>query len=85
MKKFLLSLMLVLLLSISLVTTTAAGAQDNTGCPPGWELHEAHEHDGDHDGHQHLGSDTDRNGDGSICVKHISETKHVHKDNNVPQ
>jgi hypothetical protein len=52
------------------------------GCPPNFELHhvEDHQHEG---GHRHIGSNTDRNNDNHICVKHISPDKHLHIDNNV--
>lgn len=55
------------------------------GCPGKFELHMAMDHDGE-PGHQHVGTDTDRNGDGWICAKHVSadSTIHVHTDNNVP-
>ena len=45
----------------------------------------AMEHDGEHM-HQHVGTDTDFNGDGWICVKMVSVDSniHVHVDNNLP-
>jgi hypothetical protein len=85
MKKLLIVLMLVLLLSITVVFVALAHeGEPINGCPnPSFELHhiEDHEHEGEH---RHIGSDTDRNGDGYICVKHISPDKHLHIDNNVP-
>ena len=54
------------------------------GCAPPFELHHVMNHDDHHMGqHRHIGSDTDRNGDGYLCVKHISADKHLHIDNNV--
>jgi hypothetical protein len=40
------------------------------------------EHDGDHM-HQHIGVSQDLNGDGLICVRHLSDTKHLHVDNTI--
>jgi len=60
--------------------------QAQYGCPDSFELHMAMEHDhGDHE-HHHIGADTDLNGDGFICVKHVgnSGNNHVHIDNHVP-
>ena len=51
------------------------------GCAPPFELHHVMDHDNHH--HRHIGSDTDRNGDGYLCVMHISADKHLHIDNNV--
>jgi len=44
----------------------------------------AMEHDMHH--HQHVGTDTDLNGDGFICMKPVTldENIHVHVDNNLP-
>jgi len=69
---------------VSMFLTTAALADGPTGpCPPGFELHMAHEHDEHHTGHLHAGTDADQNGDGFICVKHVTpdEKVHVHIDN----
>jgi hypothetical protein len=41
------------------------------------------EHAGDHMS-QHIGVSQDLNGDGLICVNHLSETKHLHVDNSIP-
>lgn len=58
------------------------------GCPVPFHLHEAnhHNHEGDHP-HHHVGTDTDKNGDGWICVQHVGAggKVHVHIDNNLPQ
>ncbi len=84
MKKLFVVLMLATLVSLN---TGAAALADHGepigGCPkPFGEPHHAHPHDLHHE--RHIGTDTDRNGDGYICVKHISPDKHLHIDNNVP-
>jgi hypothetical protein len=48
-------------------------------CPTGFEPHDAMMHD--MPDHQHAGLTVDLNGDGTICVKHVTETIHVHVDN----
>lgn len=84
MKRLFVVLVLVTLVSFN--TGAAALAEDHqpvNGCPPPpFELHHIHEHD-EH-GHRHIGSDTDRNGDGYLCVKPLPGNKHLHIDNNVP-
>lgn len=62
----------------------AQTAPSEGACPNGFHLHDAsegHEH-GDH-GHRHVGTAVDRNGDGWICVEHVSKdgSIHVHIDN----
>lgn len=85
MKKLMISLIFVILLSLSIASAVLADHGDPiAGCPPPFELHHVHDHDGEHEGdHRHIGSNKDRNGDGYICVKHISDEKHLHIDNNV--
>jgi hypothetical protein len=76
-----------MLLSFGLpLVASAEHGESLNGCPSGgFHLHHAMSHDQDHDhAHQHIGSDTDINGDEYICVKPISETTHLHIDNNVP-
>lgn len=83
MKRLFSGLMLAMLLSLGIVSTTLAeqGTSTMKGCPkPFGEPILAHSHD--HEGH--IGTDADQNGDGYICVKHISDDKHLHIDNNVP-
>jgi hypothetical protein len=86
MKRFFTALMLVMLLSLGIAPTTSAGHDTppvKGGCPkPFGEPHPAHPHDLHHE--RHIGTDADQNGDGYICVKHISPDKHLHIDNNVP-
>ena len=53
-------------------------------CPPGFHLEAVmHDHDPEH---KHVGTSADQNGDGYICVKHVtpSGSIHVHIDNNLP-
>ena len=77
---------LVLLLTLSLVPLVAAeGSEPVGGCPPNWHLHEPM-HDGSaHPDHRHVGTESDRNGDGWICGKHVGVdgSIHVHTDNNI--
>lgn len=85
MKRLITFLLLGMVLLLGIQPTAFASDGQVGGCPGKFELHMAMDHDGDHE-HQHVGTDTDRNGDGLICVKHISVdgTIHVHIDNNVP-
>lgn len=69
---------------VGLGPALAQQAPSEGACPNGFDLHEAsegHEH-GDH-GHRHVGTAVDRNGDGCICVEHVSKdgSIHVHIDN----
>lgn len=62
----------------------AQTAPSEGACPNGFHGHKAgegHEHGGH--GHLHVGTAVDRNGDGWICVKHVSNDGdiHVHIDN----
>ena len=76
--------LIVLILSLALVNTAYAGMGEPAGgCSPAFELHHFMEHEGDHM-HRHIGISQDLNGDGFICVKHLSETKHLHVDNRIP-
>jgi len=85
MKKLVHIFLIVMVLSLALVNTAFASNREPAGsCPPsGFELHHFMDHLGDHM-HQHIGVNRDLNGDGYICVKHISPTKHLHIDNSVP-
>ena len=74
-------IILGLIVLLSLVLAGSAYGQAGS-CPPNFDLHPVHEHD-EHQ-HQHIGSDKDQNGDGYLCVKHISEQLHLHIDNNLP-
>ena len=81
-KKLLFALLLVVLLSQFAVSTVFAAGEPAGSCAPGFTLMMAMEHDEHH--HQHVGTDTDLNGDGFICMKHVTETIHLHVDNNLP-
>jgi hypothetical protein len=77
--------LLILLLMLALATTSSAADEPVGGCLDGFQLHPAMQHDEDH-GHLHVGTDTDINGDGFVCAKHVSVDGniHVHIDNNTP-
>lgn len=85
MSKVIRILLIVSLLSMFMVTTVYAEGQPVGGCAKGFTLHMAADHDGHHGHHTHVGTDTDLNGDGYICVKPITPggTIHVHVDNYV--
>ncbi len=89
MKKTLIVMVIVLLLTVSIISFAAADpGQPQGSCPPGdWQLHmmSDHDHSGQGD-HHHVGNDRDRNGDGWICGKHVGRNGsiHVHTDNNIP-
>ena len=80
MRKFATVLLLVTLLML-VVSSTVLAAQGTPGdrCPDNFHLHDVHEM---MDGHTHIGTSTDRNGNGFICAKHITETLHLHIDDN---
>jgi hypothetical protein len=81
-KKLFFALILVILL-LQFAVPVAFAADEPTGtCPPGYAMEMAMDHDVYH--HQHVGTDTDLNGDGFICMKHVTETIHLHVDNNLP-
>lgn len=79
-KKLIFAFILVMLISQFAVSTTLAAGS----CPLGFTLAPAMDHDMHH--HQHVGTDTDLNGDGLICMRHVTpdEQIHVHVDNNLP-
>lgn len=85
MKKLLGGLIFVSLLWLGGGQTVLAEHGDPVaGCAPPFELHDVKDHDNHHgEQHRHIGSDTDLNLDGYLCVKHISADKHLHRDNNV--
>jgi hypothetical protein len=73
---------LVLSLALTSAPTAWADTQPVGGCPNTFDLHRAADHDEHHE-HKHVGTATDHNGDGWICVKHLANGKiHVHVDNN---
>jgi hypothetical protein len=83
-KKLMFALLMVVLLSQFAVLTVFAVGEPSGSCAPGFTLEMAMEHDMHH--HQHVGTDADQNGDGYICMKHVTsdEKIHVHVDNNLP-
>ena len=80
MKKIPFALILAILLVSILAPAAAAQTVPPSGCPVGFELHEVMDHE--HHEH-HIGLQTDLNGDGYLCVKHL-ENRHVHVDNVIP-
>lgn len=86
MKKAILVTVMVLFLSAAFFSLAAAEPTAPQGdCAPGWHLHEAMPHDGQHPDHRHVGNDRDFNGDGWVCGKHVGAdgSIHVHTDNNI--
>jgi hypothetical protein len=83
-KKLIFALLLVIVLSQFAVSTVFAAGEPAGSCAPGFTLMMVMDHDEHH--HQHVGTDTDLNGDGFICMKHITpdEQIHLHMDNNLP-
>jgi hypothetical protein len=83
------ALVIVMILALGLLALPALAAPPV--CPNGFMAMPA-DHEGDHehdDSHLHVGiwPDTDKNGDGTICVKHVtqgSQEVHVHIDNIAP-
>ena len=67
------------------ILPTSATAAPILACPRPFHLHSIVSHD-QHHAHHLVGSQTDRNADGWICVKHVGAEGniHVHIDNNVP-
>ncbi len=88
MQKRLFVLLLVLVLALTAVSLAVAsdGGDPIGGCPDDFHLHMMDHPHGDHGEHKHVGNDRDRNGDGYICGKHVSQDGgvHVHTDNNIP-
>ena len=83
-KKLLFAILLVILLSQYAVVNVLAAGGPIGNCAPGFTLMMAMDHDVHH--HQHVGTDADLNGDGWICMKHLTPTEkiHLHIDNNLP-
>lgn len=91
MKRSVKSKIAMLSLALTVGLGSAAWGQPEpagSGCPDGFHLHamEGHHDHGGH-AHRHVGSSLDLNGDGKICVKHVSAdgSVHVHIDNVVPK
>jgi len=85
MSKVIRILLVTSLVSMFMVSTVFAEGEPVGGCATGFTLHMAANHDDHHGNHVHVGTDTDLNGDGYICVKPITpgRTIHVHVDNYV--
>ena len=84
LKKLIFVLILVVLISQFAVSTVFAAGEPTGNCAPGFTLEMAMVHDNHH--HRHVGTDTDKNGDGYICMKPVTPGGkiHVHVDNNLP-
>jgi hypothetical protein len=82
-KKLVFALMLVVLVAQFAVPTVFAADEPAGSCAPGFMLEEVRPHNEHH--HQHVGTSADKNGDGFICMKHVTpdERIHVHVDNNL--
>jgi hypothetical protein len=83
-KKFSFAFLLAMFLSQFVISTAFAADEPAGGCAPGFTLEMAMDHDDHH--HRHVGTDSDKNGDGYICMKPATPSGkiHVHVDNNVP-
>ena len=81
-KKLIFALLLVMLLSQFAVPVAFAADEPAGSCPTGFHPDMAMDHDEHH--HQHVGTDTDINGDGWVCMKHVRPQIHLHIDNNLP-
>ncbi len=83
-KKLVFALVLVVLLSQFAVSSVSAAEEPSGVCAPGFTLEMAMEHDIHH--HRHVGTNADQNGDGYVCMKHVTPTGkiHVHVDNSLP-
>ena len=88
MKKTTFSLLLIVLLTLVIPTTAFAEGNAPVGdCPASFNLHMVMDHANHVDHmHKHVGNDSDKNGDGFICGKHVGKNGnvHVHIDNNLP-
>ena len=83
--KLILALMIAVLIPQFAVPTVLAGGEPIGRCPEGFTIEMAMDHDMHHH-HQHVGTSADQNGDGYICMKHVTpeEGIHVHVDNSLP-
>ena len=90
MKRVCLAVVLSILLAVGIANLAVAhpGHTRVAGCPDNFHLHDMADMQGDPAGadHHHIGNDTDQNGDGFLCMKHVGKAgrNHVHIDNNVP-
>jgi len=83
-KKLFFALLLVVLLSQFAVSTVFAAGEPVGSCAPGFTLMMTMEENEHH--HQHVGTATDINADGYICMMPVTPDGkiHVHVDNNLP-
>jgi len=83
LKKILLIAFLALFLAVVVAPTAFAMAGEPVaGCPKGFELMMVMDHEDPM--HQHIGTMADQNGDGWVCMRHITDERHLHIDNTVP-
>jgi hypothetical protein len=80
MKKTIMALVLALLVA-QVVAGAALSSGPVAGCPTGFTPMMVM--DMTDPIHRHIGTSADQNGDGWICMKHISNTVHLHIDNAV--
>lgn len=85
MKKFFSVLLILFVFSQSFTTPAFAseGQPPVGGCPPVFEIHPFMHHSGEHM-HTHIGIVQDLNGDGFICMRMVSPTRHLQIDNVIP-
>jgi hypothetical protein len=87
MKRWPVLLLITIILAFSAISSVTASGDPVGACPNSFHLHEAMDHDHNHNGqHKHVGNDRDLNDDGWICGKHVgaNDSVHVHIDNNLP-
>ena len=84
LRKLVFAVLLVVLFSQFTIPTVLAASEPVGSCPSGFTLELAMDHDAHH--HSHVGTDADQNGDGFICMRHVTpiDKVHVHTDNNRP-
>jgi hypothetical protein len=83
MKRQFLLIVVLILVSLFSVSVAFASNGDPVGsCPGKFDPHPFMDHE-EHEEH-HIGLTKDLNGDGWICVKHLSNGLHVHVDNILP-
>jgi hypothetical protein len=78
-KKIVTILMLVLVVTLTFTTTANAATIPAGGCPTGFQLMDAMEHDGME--HMHIGLKVDLNQDGKLCMSEVTSSLHTHMDN----
>ena len=66
---------------LTIFTSSVAIAASGSNYPPGFSLEEVMDHEHHH---QHVGTSTDQNGDGHVCMKHVTPDEMIHVDNDLP-